>query len=93
VSDDTQDDEFNEWHDGVPIVPPPDPALTDGGKDDSGEYDSAAEIQKFIDDAVEKHGEKYVAENIDGLLAGLRPVMSVDKDELDIPAADQNPEE
>jgi hypothetical protein len=54
--------------------------------DDTNEYDAAAEIQKFIDEAVEEHGEEYVAANIDGLLAGLRPVMQVpDKDELDIP--------
>jgi hypothetical protein len=55
-------------------------------EDDSNGYDAAAEIQKFIYEAVEKHGEEYVAANIDGLLAGLKPVMQVpDKGELDIP--------
>jgi hypothetical protein len=66
-----------------------------GMTDDSGgDYDAAAEIQKFIDEAVEKHGEEYVAANIDGLLAGLRPVMQVpEKDELDIPGDGENSSE
>jgi hypothetical protein len=54
--------------------------------DTGGDYDAAAEVQKFIDEAVENRGADVVAANIDGLLAGLKPVMQVpDKDELDIP--------
>jgi len=50
------------------------------------DYDDAAQVQRFIDDAVENNGEEYVAENIDRLLAGLKPVMNVpDKENLDIP--------
>lgn len=63
--------------------------------EDDGEYDAAEEIQKFIDEAVENRGEEAVARNIDGLLAGLKPVMQVpDKSELDIPSVpDDDPEE
>jgi hypothetical protein len=57
--------------------------------DDASDYDAAADIQRFIDEAVENRGEEAVARNIDSLLAGLRPVMQVpDKSELDIPDPD-----
>jgi hypothetical protein len=63
--------------------------MTDDSEEDGDEYDPAADIQRFIDEAVENRGEEAVAENIDSLLAGLRPVMQVpDKSELDIPDPD-----
>jgi hypothetical protein len=61
---------------------------------ETGDYDAAADIQRFIDEAVENRGEEAVAKNIDSLLAGLRPVMQVpDKDELDIPGDEKDPME
>lgn len=61
-----------------------------GDSDDDGDgddgYSEREDVQRMVDRAVERHGEAYVAENIDQLLAGLNVVMNVDKDELDIPS-------
>jgi len=66
-------------------------AMTQQQEDNDGGYDAAAEIQKFIDEAVENRGEEAVARNIDSLLAGLGPVMQVpDKSELDIPSVEES---
>ncbi|MFD1572493.1 hypothetical protein [Halorubrum laminariae] len=53
---------------------------------DSG-YSEQEDVQNMIDRAVERDGPTYVRENIDRLLGGINVVMSVDKDELEIPTA------
>lgn len=50
-------------------------------------YSEQEDIQSMIDRAVERDGPTYVRENIDRLLGGINVVMSVDKDELEIPTA------
>lgn len=64
---------------------------SDGSGDGDGGYSERDEVQRMVDQAVERHGEEYVAENIDQLLAGLNVVMNVDKDELDIPSPADEP--
>ena len=54
---------------------------------DNGAYSEQEDIQSMIDRAVERDGPTYVRENIGQLLAGVNVVMSVDKDELEIPTA------
>ena len=49
-------------------------------------YSAHKDIQGMIDRAVERDGPRYVAENIDQLLAGVGVVMNMPpKEELDIP--------
>ena len=49
-------------------------------------YSAHEDIQGMIDRAVERDGPKYVAENIDQLLADVGVVMNMPpKEELDIP--------
>ena len=50
-------------------------------------YSEQEDVQSMIDRAVERDGPTYVRENIGQLLAGVNVVMSVDKDELEIPTA------
>jgi hypothetical protein len=59
---------------------------SDGSGDGDDGYSEREDVQRMVDQAVERHGKEYVAENIDQLLAGLNVVMNVDKDELDIPS-------
>jgi len=54
---------------------------------DNGGYSEQEDVQSMIDRAVERDGPAYVRENIGQLLAGVNVVMSVDKDELEIPTA------
>ena len=54
---------------------------------DNGGYSEQEDVQSMIDRAVKRDGPTYVRENIGQLLAGVNVVMSVDKDELEIPTA------